>query len=475
MLGKRVIDGLKWTAGIKLAGQVLSWAITIVVVRLLTPGDYGLLAYATVFLGFLALVAELGLADAVVQGRAADLTQLRAVFGAVILMNVALALLVAFALAPLAALFFSEPRLIPVMQVLGLAFLINCFAVIPTASLERNLVFRGRSVVELGAGLTGNLLTLALALHGAGVWSLVWGNLATALCRTLGMNIISPFAHWPDFHISRAFRLISFGAKVALNRVLWFVYTQADVFVAGKVLGKAPLGYYSVAMHLASMPAQRVSAIINQVAFPAFSRAAQEAGSVGRYLLLAVRSISFIAFPVTWGLASVAPEIVRVLLGAAWTDATTPLALLSLVMPLRILSPVTHGALQAIGRPEVSVNNNILACCVMPIAFLVGAQYGLLGLSLAWVLCFPLVVLANLARSLPLLETRLPAYLSALVRPAAISAAMIGAVTLGRSLISLPQLPLMLVLISIGVATYAVLSLLFNRAGCREVLRLLRK
>ena len=107
MLGKTVIDGLKWTAGVKLGGQILSWAITIVVVRLLTPADYGLLAYATVFLGFLTLIAELGLADAVVQDRAADLTQLRAVFGAVILMNVALALLVAFALAPLAAMFFS--------------------------------------------------------------------------------------------------------------------------------------------------------------------------------------------------------------------------------------------------------------------------------------------------------------------------------------------------------------------------------
>ena len=117
----------------------------------------------------------------------------------------------------------------------------------------------------------------------------------------------------------------------------------------------------------------------------------------------------------------------------------------------------------------------MFACLVMPLAFLVGCQYGLLGLSLAWVICFPLVVLGNLFRSLPWLETTLPAYVSAMARSAVIAAAMYGAVTFGRSLIVLPQLPAMIVLIIIGALTYAALSLLFNRKDCREVLWLLRK
>jgi teichuronic acid exporter len=211
------------------------------------------------------------------------------------------------------------------------------------------------------------------------------------------------------------------------------------------------------------------------VAFPAFSRASGDAGSVGRYLLLSARSIAFFAFPITWGLASIAPEIVRVLLGPAWEDAIVPLTLLSLIMPLRIMSPVIHGALQGVGRPDVSLRNTFLACCVMPVAFLIGCQYGLLGLSLAWVIAFPVVVLANLIRSLPLLATRLTAYLGAMARSALIAAAMFGAVTLGRATIALPQLPTMIALIAIGAVTYSVLSLLFNRKDCREVLWLLRK
>ena len=99
----------------------------------------------------------------------------------------------------------------------------------------------------------------------------------------------------------------------------------------------------------------------------------------------------------------------------------------------------------------------------------------MLGLSLAWVIAFPVVVLANLIRSLPLLATRLPAYLGAMARSALIAAAMFGAVTLGRSRIVLPPLPAMIALIAIGAVTYSILSLIFNRKDCREVLWLLRK
>ena len=362
----------------------------------------------------------------------------------------ALTCFVALALAPFAAMFFSEPRLIPVMQVLSLAFLINCFTVIPTATLERNLAFRGRSFVELGSGLTGNLITLWLAYHGAGVWSLIWGNLATAFFRALGLNIISPFRHWPDFRVSRAYHLITFGAQVALNKVLWFVYSQADIFIAGKLLGKSALGNYSVAMHLASLPVQRVSAIINQVAFPAFSRASSDVGSVGRYLLMSVRSISFFAFPITWGLASIAPEIVRVLLGPSWEDAIAPL---DPVVADHAASDHEPGhPRRAAGRRQAGcepAQHVLVACCVMPVAFLIGCQYGLLGVvaGLGYLLSLSSCWAISFGRC-RCWKRALSAYLGAMARSALIAAAMYGAVTLGRSTIALPPLPAMIALIA---------------------------
>src|SRR4030095_11317112 len=108
-------------------------------------------------------------------------------------------------------------------------------------------------------------------------------------------------------------------------QVLWFIYTQIDVVIAGRWLGKELVGFYTVAMHVASLPNQRIAAIINQVAFPAFASIQHDVKAVGRHLLLGVRVLSFIAFPVLWGISSVAPEIVTVVLGAKWNPATLPL------------------------------------------------------------------------------------------------------------------------------------------------------
>jgi teichuronic acid exporter len=468
-LRAQVLTGLKWAAGARLMGQVVTWGITIVVMRLLTPGDYGLLSLATIFIAFIGLVAEIGLSAGVIQAREIELSQLRAIFGAVIAMSVLLCLLLVFLLAPAAAAYFSEPRLELVMQVLAFQFLPNAFTVLPIALLERELAFRGRSLIDLVTAIAGSLLTLGLALYGLGVWALVWGTLAVAALRALGLNLIRPFIHAPSFSLSRAGHMFRFSRDVVLTRLLWFFYSQADSFIAGKMLGTHSLGLYSVSMHIASLPVQRVSAIINQIAFAAFARANRESGRVDFHTRSSVRALSFFAFPVLWGMSSVAPEFISVVLGKQWEPAIQAFLLLCLVMPLRMLSPVLHSALQGIGRADVSLRNTAFAAVAMPITFYIGCKFDLVGLALAWVLAFPLVFLGNLLRSLPHLKLQLTDFLAAMKAPALISAVMYGGVTLTRLALHAEPIVNLAVLVTVGVVLYAALSLVFNRGGVREV------
>ena len=185
-LRDKVVRGLYWTGGTRLLGQAVTWLITIVVIRLLTPDDYGLLALAAVFVGFLFVLAEAGLGAALVQAPQLDDTKLRAIFAAVILVNsiFTAALIVA---APLIASFFSDSRLASVLQVLSAQLLLSIFAVIPTAILTRSLDFRRLSLIGLIASICGSLCTLALALSGYGVWSLVAGSLVTSTLNTAGL------------------------------------------------------------------------------------------------------------------------------------------------------------------------------------------------------------------------------------------------------------------------------------------------
>ncbi|MDH3314162.1 MAG: lipopolysaccharide biosynthesis protein [Betaproteobacteria bacterium] len=472
-LRQKVLSGLIWTSGTRLLGQIVTWAITIVVIRLLSPSDYGLLAMATVFLNFLIHMSEGGLGAALVQAPEGDDLKLRGVFGAVILFHSALFVLLVGA-APTIGQFFEEDHLVLIIRVLALQLLIAMFGIIPSALLTRMLDFKRLSIVALTGALCGSLSTLGLALSGYGVWALVVGSLITSLWNTVAINVLSPFLKWPDFSLRGTRKLITFGAQLTAARALWMVYSQADIFIAGKLLGRELLGFYSVAMHLASLPVQRISVIINQVAFPAFARTQDDPVAVSKYLLKTLRVLGFLAFPVLWGVSSIAPEIVAVLLGPKWEVATIPLYLLPLVMPLSLLSTFLNTAIQGIGRSGVVFMNVLTACLVMPGAFWIGAHWGLFGLCVAWVLGFPLVLIVNLRRMLPLVALRLRDVLAALAPAVLTSAGMYAAVSIARYLAAdgLGAPVRMALLIGVGAASYGALVWTANRAAVYEIVEL---
>lgn len=469
----QVLTGLYWSGGARLVSQLCTWAITIVVMRLLEPADYGLLAMATVFGSFLAIFGQAGLGTALVQAPEVDDRMLRRIFGAVILINSALFLL-QYAAAPAIAHIFNEDRLTAIVRVLGIQFLVSVFAVIPGALLARNLDFKRQSIIDLASVVCGSLLTLWLAMNGYGVWALVAGGLFASALGTLAMNVIVPSIKWPDFSMQGMRGLIAFGSQVTGARLLWTIYSQADTFIAGKMLGKELLGFYSVSMHLATLPMKKVASILNGIAFPAFARTQQDPGEVRRLMLKMVRVLSLFAFPIAWGISGVAPEIIGVFLGAKWSAAILPLQLLPLIMPLTMIGTLLSSAFQGIGYGKVVLVNALTATLVMPIAFLIGAQWGLLGLSIAWLVAYPLVFLANLRRMLPLVGLTFIDLFSAVARAALSGAVMYALIEVCRFIAADAfGAPLLLAfLVGAGAIAYAGIALTVNRASVDEVTEL---
>lgn len=475
-LREKVRSGLFWIGGGRLLSQLLTWAITIVVIRLLSPSDYGLLAMATVFMGLLALVAEAGLGPALVQARELDESTLRRSFGAVVIINFTL-FAIQFAAAPLVARFFAEDRLVAIVRVLALHFLVQTFTVIPNALLTRRLDFKRASLIGLAAAVCGSLSALGLALHGFGVWTLVFSNLIGLVCQAIGFNLVAPYLRWPKFSLKGMGGLVMVGGQITAARVLYFCYSQADIFIAGRILGKELLGFYSISLHLASLPVQRISAVVNAVAFPAFAEAQQEPETIPGHVLKAIRMLSFFSFPALWGISCVAPELVAVLLGPKWESAVVPLQLLPLVMPVNMLSPFLNTAFQGIGRFGVVLRNALTAAIILPVAFWIGTHWGLVGLCIAWLIAFPLVFLLNLRRMLPLIGLNVSDVLSAAAPPALAALGMYASVAGARHLVgsSLSAPLIMAVLITTGAASYTLITIATNWKGVREVLNLLRK
>jgi O-antigen/teichoic acid export membrane protein len=267
-----------------------------------------------------------------------------------------------------------------------------------------------------------------------------------------------------------------FGGNVTITRILWFWYSEADTIIAGKLLGKELLGFYSVAMNLATFPAYKLSAIINQVSFPAFARMQHDREKCAASFLLAVRLLSFAVFPVLWGMSSVAPEIVQVLLGEKWLATIVPLQLLAAIMPVHMFAPFMNTAAIGIGRADISTRQVLTASLVMPVAFIIGSQWGLIGLALAWVFAFPAVFAVALMLFLPAIGLRVRDMLKAMAPPVLISAGMYVVVAAVRIALGSDanDVARLAVLVFAGMAAYGALTAIFNRNGLREVIRTLR-
>lgn len=470
----QVLTALKWTVIGRASTQLVSWAITIVVMRLLAPNDYGLIAMATLFSGIFAVVAEIGMGSSIIQSKDISPRQIRQVYAVVLLSNFAIFAILAVAIAPLAAIFFAEPRVESVIRVVALQFIPAAFGVIPGAMLDRDMEYRGRVLVGFASALCGALLTLLLAYLGYGAFSLAWGSVAAGTFAVVGINLIKPYKEFPLFDFSGVGHLLRFGRDVSANRLVYHFYSQADSLIVGKLLGKYDLGLYSVSMNLASMPASRLATTIDQVAFPALSKVKRDGGNVSQYVLKSVRGVSLLSFPIMWGMSSVAPELVLTLLGDKWANATTALSLLCLIMPLRVLGPIFHASLQSVGHADISFRNTCTTATVMCIAFVVGCQFQLLGLALAWVIVFPLVFLFNMVRSSSYLGLTVKAIILSLHKTILTNSIMYASVAFTRELLSLSTMATLFVLIAAGAFAYIVSTLILNKEGLTEAFGLLK-
>lgn len=470
----QVLHSLKWLTAARFVGQAFAWATTLVVIRLLDPSDYGLMAMATIIVGFASLFRELGLYTAIVQSPNLTDRHVEQSFGLLILVNSSLYGLLLL-IAPWVAAFFGDPRLTEIIWVLGLQFPLAAVGVVQDAMLSRRMAFKGKSFANLAAMLSNSAVTLSLALSGFGVWALVWGSLTWSIVLSTGLVVAA--RHWcrPRFSQVGMRELVQFGSFVTVTRVLWYAYQQADKLIIGKVLGKEALGQYAVAMQLASMPLQKFSSLMNQVGLAAYSMVQADRSAIRFYYCKAVRMVAFFSFPVFWGISSISPELVNVVLGETWQPAILPLAILSLIMPTRMIASAGSAAFEGIGKPQIAAGNVLITFLVMLPAFLIGVQWGLVGVSLAWLVTFPPLFLVRLHRSLPAIGVSMRQYFSSIAGPATGAIAMFVAVALTRVTIVDPYLPPvagLAFLIIVGALCYALFMWIFQRGTCREVLRL---
>ena len=470
----QVRSAVIWRSGSQVVGQLVQWAATFLVLRILAPSDYGLYAMAAVVQTLLGLLNGFGLANALVQRKRVTQFELRQLFGMLLVVNGALAA-AQFLAAPLVAQWYGEPQVTAILRVLAIGYLANPFLALGYAVLAREMDFRRQAKVNIFAAVAGALAALGGALAGLGVWTLVLAPLVVFAIRGLGMAIAARALLWPSFDFRGTRHMAGYGGTVTLSTMLYFAQTQSDVVIAGRAVDAHTLGLYTTALFLAQLFVNKVVPPLNEVAFTAYARMQDDRAGFANGFLTAVRAIMLVSIPFCLGLSVTADPLVHVVLGEKWLGVGPYLQLIALAIPFMTLQVLFAPATNALDRPGIAARSSAFGAVLMPLAFLTGIQWGVIGMAAAWLVAYPMMTLATARWSLPVIGVAWRDLGKALAPPVLAGIAMAaGVLAVDYQTNALAPLPRLALLVTVGAAIYLGGLAIFAPDRLRELVAFVR-
>lgn len=475
-LDRSLTHGIAWMGGVKWLTQVLTWGSTIIVARLLDPSDFGLYAFATSYMGIVTLLSEFGIGTTVVALRQLSDDDLAQVNTMALLFGIA-GFLVSCAAAPLLASFYRAPPLTAVVIASASIFVITGLRVVPQAVLQRDLRFRELALTEGVQAVLTAIGSVVFALLGYRYWTLVMSSVLGAFLSTIfAVRLVRMPLKWP--HWAGLKDAVTFSQQTIAARLAWYLYQNADFFVAGRMLGQQALGAYNFGWTLASAPIERVTSLAGRVTPSILSAVQHDRSELRRYLLNVTEALALVAFPLVTGLALVASDLVPLALGEKWASAVAPLQVLALAAGVRSIAPLYPQVLMVTGQNRRAMLVNLFALAVMPIAFIAAARWNTTGIALAWLVVYPFVVVAPMAHTtFRHIGMSWSAYLRVLIPP---TTAVVGmaVIVLAVGVLLPAQAPRVVPLavkVAVGGLSYVAALWVFHRERVLTIVRAIRR
>ena len=474
---KRVAtSGVKWSLVSQVGRQVMQFVTTSILARLLSPSDFGLVGMAMIVTAFIDLFKDLGTSSAVIQRKNVSDTLLHSLFW----INVALGtlgMLVIFAVSPLAASFYQEPRVTLILRVLSLNLFISGISILQKARLEKKLAFKSLAKIEICAIVSASFIGIGSALLGFGVWSLVYQSLVLVTVTTVLLWVATSWRPKMIFDWSGVKGVSNYSLNLTATNVWRYFNRNADYLIIGRVLGSQDLGYYSLAYRIMLYPLQNISNVITRVMFPVFSQIQDDNAKLVRAYLKVVSLIALISFPLMIGLLAVAEDFIIVILGSQWQPVILLLMILAPVGMLQSLSSTVGTIYQAKGRTDLQFRWEIVTGMSMLTAFVIGVKWGIVGVGVAYGISSALLTYPSFKIPFDLIHLRMRDFGAVIWRPLLASLLMLM-LLLGLKFWFLPTALasswMLCILIPVGCISYLSISWYINREQIQQLLVVLK-
>lgn len=430
-LSDKMATGAAWMVAFKLVERSIGLVSTVILARLLEPGDFGLVAIATAFLSLLVLLTSFSFDVALIQNQNADRNLYDTAWTFNVIFGVSLALALTIAAAPLAR-FYNEARLENILYLLAAGTLLSGGSNIGPVAFRKDLQFHKEFYFLLAKKLISFIVCMVLAVTLRNYWALVWGSFAGRFLELLLSYRVHPYR--PRFCLSSRKELFGFSMWIFVNNTIFFAYHRMADFIVSKVLGSHALGVYTVSYELSNLPTTELVAPINRAVFPAYSKMVGDLGMLRQGFLNVLSIVALCAVPAGIGIALVADLVVVVVLGQKWQEAIPLVQLLAISGVLVALQTNTGSLYMAIGKPHYLTMIALLHVFFLFLPFLVFLlnRHGSIGIAEAYLYSNLIILPINLFVAGRLVQLKISSLLSVLWRPFLACAAMVAFVIFAR-------------------------------------------
>lgn len=461
-LENKVISGLFWKFAERISAQLVTFVVSIILARLLSPSDYGIITMVTVFITIANVFVVSGFGNSLIQKKNADNIDFSTVFYFNILFSIAV-YLVMFFCAPIVANFYDMPILSPVLRVLSLKLILAGINSVQQAYVSRHMLFYRFFWSTLIGTIVSAVVGIAMAYNGFGVWSLVAQYLTNSLIDTCVLWITVKWRPQRIFSARRLIPLISFGWKLLLDQLLTSIYNNLKSMVIGKVYTTNDLAFYSKGVQFPDLLVTNINSSISSVLFPALSKLQDDRVALKKALQKSIRTSSFLLSPALCGLFAIAPVFINLLLTEKWIECVPYLRIACVYFMFFPMTTANLEALLALGKSDISLKLTIIKRIVGIVLIAVTIKYGVLAIAISELLVVVLAVFLNayyISRYLDYsvwkqLKDVLPSYFSS-------SLMCVFVIKIGCIFSYTGNIQCLLIQIGAGFISYLLMARLFN-------------
>lgn len=469
---KKVVSSLFWKFAERIGAQGVNLIVSIVLARILLPEDYGIVALVTIFITISNVFIESGLPTALIQKKDADDLDFSSVFYCNIVISIILYIII-FLLSPLVAKFYNNQQLVLVLRVLSISVIIAGLKSVQNAYVSKKMIFKKffvcTSIGTIGSAFVG----IWMAYGGYGVWSLITQQLFNTIVDTIMLWVTVKWRPILKFSFVRLKELYKFGWKILCSGLIEAIYNELYGLAIGKIYASEQLAYYNRGNQFPKLITDNVNGSISSVMLPALSNEQVNNDKLKSMLRSAIKTCSFILFPLLFGLAAVAEPVIKILLTEKWLPAVPLMQLLCFSYVLWPIHTINLQAISAMGRSDIFLKLEVIKKAIGIVALVISIPFGIEFMVIMKIVTSIISTFINSSPNKRLLGYSYKEQIKDIL-PALILSTIMAIIVVGINLISLRIVIKLILQVSVGIAVYVGMSYMFKIEEFKYILNMIK-